>query len=64
MTSLYVASQYMEHPEAINDFAEIDWNNGEEYLILSQRSTELLREGRERAAMARPVSHDDHMMIP
>ena len=27
--SSYIASQYMEHQETINDSTEIDWNNGE-----------------------------------
>ena len=62
-TSLYIASQYMEHQETINDSTEIDWNNRDEYLLLSRRSTELLREGRARAAMARPVSEDDSVKV-
>ncbi len=49
-TSLYIDSQYIDNHETIT---EIDWNNGDGYLILSQRSTELLREGRTRAEMAR-----------
>ncbi len=62
MTSLCIASQYIEHHETIIDSTEVDWNNGDEYLILSQRSTELFREGRARAAIARLVplvSQDD-----
>ena len=46
MASSYIASQYMEHKETINDSTEIDWNNGDEFLILPKRLTELLREGR------------------
>ncbi len=63
MTSLYIASQYMEHQETINDSTEIDWDNGDEILIFSRRSTELLKEGRARAAMARPVSKDDSVTV-
>jgi hypothetical protein len=56
MASSYIASQYMEHQETINDSTEINWNNGDEFLILTKRSLELLKEARARAAMARPVS--------
>ncbi len=56
MASFYIASQCMEHQETINDATEINWKNGDEFIILSKRSTQLLREGRARAAMARPVS--------
>ena len=52
MASSYIASHYMEHQETINDSTEIDWNNGDEFLILSQRSTRALKEERARAAMA------------
>ena len=63
MASLQIAPRYMEHQETINDSTEIDWNNGDEFLILSKRSTELLREGRARAAMACPVSEDEVIMV-
>jgi hypothetical protein len=57
MTSLYrFPIEGIWNIKRINDSAKIDWNNGDEYLILSKRSTELLRA---RAAMARPVSEDD-----
>ena len=40
----------------INDsVSEIDWNNVDESFTLSLRSAELIREGRARAAMARPA---------
>ena len=42
---------------------EIDWNNGDELLILSQRSTRALKEARARAAMARPVSEDESVKV-
>ena len=45
----------MEHQETTNDSTEIDWNNGDEILILSQRST--------RAAMTRPVSEDESVKV-
>ncbi len=41
----------------------IDWNNGDEYLILSKSSTQLLREERARATMARPVSEEDSVKV-
>ena len=63
MASSYIASQYMEHQETINDSTEIDWNNGDELLILSQRSTRALKEARARAAMARPVSEDESVKV-
>ena len=63
MASSYIASQYMEHQETINDSTEIDWNNGDEVLILSQRSTRALKEARARAAMARPVSEDESVKV-
>ena len=53
----------MGHHETINDSTEIDWKNGDEFMIPSTRSTELIREGRARAAMARPVSEDDAIKI-
>ena len=61
----YISFQYMEHQETINDSTEIDWNlnNGDEFSLLSKRSTELLKEGRARAAMARPVSEDESVKV-
>ena len=61
MASSYIASQYMEHQETINDSTEIDWNNGDEFLILSQRSA--LKEARAQAATARPVSEDESVKV-
>ena len=46
MASSYITSQYMEHQETIIDSTEIDWNNGDQFLILSQRSTRALKEAR------------------
>ena len=63
MASAYIASQYMEHLETINDSTEIDWNNGDEFLILSKRSSELFKEVRARAAMARPVSEGESVKV-
>ena len=53
----------MEHQETIDDSTEIHWNNGDELFLLCKRSTELLKEGRARAAMARPVSEDDSVKV-
>ncbi len=62
-TSIYIAFQYMEHHKTINGSTKINRNYGDEYLILSQRSTELLREGRARAAMTQQVSQDDSVKV-
>ena len=35
MASLYIASQYMEHQKTINYPTEVDWNYGDEFLVLS-----------------------------
>ena len=63
MASSYIASQYMDHQETINDSTEINRNNGDEVLILSQRLTRALKEARSRAAMARPVSEDESVKV-
>ena len=53
MISLYIASQYMERETTTIDVpVEVDWNNVDDFLILSLCSTELIREGRDGAAMA------------
>jgi hypothetical protein len=63
MTSLYIASQYTMHQETIIDSTKINWNHGNEFTILSKRSTQLIREGRARAGMARPVSKDNAIKV-
>ena len=55
ITSSYIASQYMDNETTtIDDFlSEVDWNNVDNSLInLSLCSTELIRLGRARSAMA------------
>jgi hypothetical protein len=42
IASLYIASQYMAHQVTINHSTEINGNNGDEYIILFKRPTELL----------------------
>jgi hypothetical protein len=53
----------MGHQETINDSTQIDGNHEDEFMILSRRSTQLLQEGRTRAAMARPVSEYDAIKV-
>ncbi len=53
----------MEYQETINYSTEINWNNGNEFMILSKRSTLLLLGGRAQPAMARPVFEDEAMKV-
>ena len=53
MPSLYIASQSMKkEPTTIDVPVKVDWSNVDDFLILSLCSTELIREGRDGAAMA------------
>ena len=55
MTSLYIASEYMENETTTIDdsVSEDDWNNWDDLVILSRRSTELIRAGHARATVTR-----------
>ena len=53
----------MEHQETINDSTEIDWNNGDQFLMLPKSSSKVLRAARARTAMARPVSEDESVKV-
>ena len=53
----------MEHQETINDSTEIDWDNGDQFLILPKSSSNLLRAERAGAAMARSVSEDEYVKV-
>ena len=53
----------MEHQETINDSTEIDWNNGDQLLILPKSLSNVLRAVRARAAMASPFSEDESVKV-
>ena len=54
MTSSYIAPDYMENETTIDDSVpEEDCNNWDDHVILSRRSTELVRAARARVAVAR-----------